>query len=220
MQLAMSSTKMKSLLKGLRYISQVFAIESEKEQEMQIGNPTDVKHVAHIGWDGPSDNATAPSWMNDFKSSPGMESTTQLFGEDDSSVKCQSEFGGRSRDLPKLPKSTRKSSSEKGSPTKEKSDKTKRRTSNKGTSSSRRTKDEDSTSSSRRTKDEDSSWSQHSVGLPEIPKKSKRKKSKEGGNGGSSRSSRISEADKMSDYMSDTGSVRSIPQFEDDRNGF
>lgn len=30
---------------------------------MQIGNPTDVKHVAHIGWDGPSDNATAPSWV-------------------------------------------------------------------------------------------------------------------------------------------------------------
>ncbi|KAG7617679.1 CRIB domain-containing protein RIC7 [Arabidopsis thaliana] len=216
MQLGMSSTKMKSLLKGLRYISQVFAIEGEKEEEMQIGNPTDVKHVAHIGWDGPSDNATAPSWMNDFKSSPVMESIQGL-GEDDSSVKCQSEFGGRTRDLPKLPKSTRKSSSEKGSPTKERSDKTKRRTSNKGTSSSRRTKDEDSTSSSRRTtKDEDSSLSQHSAGLPEVPKKSKRKKSKEAGNGGSSRSSRISEAD----YMSDTGSARSMPQFEDDRNGF
>ncbi|XP_023635243.1 CRIB domain-containing protein RIC7 isoform X2 [Capsella rubella] len=205
MQLAMSSTKMKSLLKGLRYISQVF--EGDKEQEMQIGNPTDVKHVAHIGWDGPSDNATAPSWMNDFKSSPGME-TSQGFGEDDSSVKCQSEYGGQSRDLPKLPKSTRKSSSEKGSPTKERSDKTKRRTSNKGTSSSRRNKEEDT------------SWSQQSAGLPEMPKKSKRKKAKEGGNGGSSRSSRRSEADKMSDYMSDTGSIRSMPQFEDDRNGF
>lgn len=145
--------------------------------------------------------------MNDFKSSPGLEST-QGFGEDDSSVKCQSEYAGRSRDLPKLPKSTRKSSSEKGSPTKERSDKTKRRTSNKGTSSSRGSKEEDTSSS------------QHSVGLPEIPKKSKRKKSKEGGNGGSSRSSRRSEVDKTSDYMSDAGSVRSMPQFEDDRNGF
>lgn len=28
---------------------------------MQIGNPTDVKHVAHIGWDGPSVNT--PSWV-------------------------------------------------------------------------------------------------------------------------------------------------------------
>lgn len=32
-----------------------------KEREMEIGYPTDVKHVAHIGWDGPS--ATAPSWV-------------------------------------------------------------------------------------------------------------------------------------------------------------
>lgn len=28
---------------------------------MQIGYPTDVKHVAHIGWDGPSVNA--PNWV-------------------------------------------------------------------------------------------------------------------------------------------------------------
>ncbi|XP_018490338.2 CRIB domain-containing protein RIC5-like [Raphanus sativus] len=33
---------------------------------MQIGQPTDVKHVAHIGWEGPS--STTPSWMNDYKS--------------------------------------------------------------------------------------------------------------------------------------------------------
>ena len=84
---------MKGLLRGLRYISQIFGMEvlslmvlvhqtnswqnkqsymmcsflgvidrnfncvadnDEKEPEMQIGYPTDVKHVAHIGWDGPS----------------------------------------------------------------------------------------------------------------------------------------------------------------------
>lgn len=28
---------------------------------MEIGYPTDVKHVAHIGWDGQSSNA--PSWV-------------------------------------------------------------------------------------------------------------------------------------------------------------
>lgn len=33
----------------------------EKEEEIQIGFPTDVKHVAHIGWDGPS--ANGPSWV-------------------------------------------------------------------------------------------------------------------------------------------------------------
>uniref|UniRef100_A0A0E0CSW6 CRIB domain-containing protein n=1 Tax=Oryza meridionalis TaxID=40149 RepID=A0A0E0CSW6_9ORYZ len=52
--------KMKGLLKGLRYISQIFD-PSVKEPEMQIGNPTDVKHVAHIGWDNAS--VTAPSWV-------------------------------------------------------------------------------------------------------------------------------------------------------------
>ncbi|KAL1206172.1 CRIB domain-containing protein RIC1 [Cardamine amara subsp. amara] len=57
------ATTMKGLLKGLRYITQIF--DEEKEQEMQIGFPTDVKHVAHIGSDGPATNT--PSWMNDFK---------------------------------------------------------------------------------------------------------------------------------------------------------
>lgn len=38
-----------------------FDAEEEKEPEMQIGLPTDVKHVAHIGWDGPS--IDSPSWV-------------------------------------------------------------------------------------------------------------------------------------------------------------
>jgi len=37
--------------------------ENEKEAEMQIGTPTDVKHVAHIGWDGGSVNHNPPSWV-------------------------------------------------------------------------------------------------------------------------------------------------------------
>lgn len=41
----------------------VFPADNEKEQDMQIGYPTDVKHVAHIGWDGPSVNS--PSWVRD-----------------------------------------------------------------------------------------------------------------------------------------------------------
>uniref|UniRef100_A0A803KT03 CRIB domain-containing protein n=1 Tax=Chenopodium quinoa TaxID=63459 RepID=A0A803KT03_CHEQI len=53
------SMKMKGLLKGLRYISTIF--DEEQETEMQIGFPTDVKHVAHIGWDGPT--ANSPSWL-------------------------------------------------------------------------------------------------------------------------------------------------------------
>jgi hypothetical protein len=90
---------MKGLLKGLRYISQIFGkhkipdlchlscvhriatahkakcigwiVSSHlvivrpadaKEPEMKIGSPTDVKHVAHIGWDNVS-SVTTPGWV-------------------------------------------------------------------------------------------------------------------------------------------------------------
>ncbi len=77
----MTST-MKGLLKGLRYISQIFDGSEEEEPEMQIGNPTDVKHVAHIGWDGPT--ANSPSWINDYKSPNESSSTpSNLSGETD-----------------------------------------------------------------------------------------------------------------------------------------
>lgn len=33
----------------------------KEQREMEIGYPTDVKHVAHIGLDGPS--GSAPSWV-------------------------------------------------------------------------------------------------------------------------------------------------------------
>ncbi|GJN07566.1 hypothetical protein PR202_ga25466 [Eleusine coracana subsp. coracana] len=66
-------TKMKKgILRPFRYISNMM---DGKEPEMQIGFPTDVKHVAHIGWDGPSattttNNAAAPTWMKDYHSAP------------------------------------------------------------------------------------------------------------------------------------------------------
>lgn len=53
---------MKGIFKGLRCI---FDTDNEKEPEIQIGAPTDVKHVAHIGCDGPS--TPAPSWMNEYQ---------------------------------------------------------------------------------------------------------------------------------------------------------
>ncbi|XP_010488395.1 PREDICTED: CRIB domain-containing protein RIC5-like [Camelina sativa] len=67
------TSQMKGLLKGLRYIARIF--EDEKEPDMQIGIPTDVKHVAHIGWEGPS--ATTPSWMHDFKSQDRTKTETK-----------------------------------------------------------------------------------------------------------------------------------------------
>ncbi|XP_044500091.1 CRIB domain-containing protein RIC5-like [Mangifera indica] len=48
------SSVVKSILKGLRFIAQLF--ESKEEPEMQIGLPIDVKHVSHIGLDGSSAN--------------------------------------------------------------------------------------------------------------------------------------------------------------------
>uniref|UniRef100_M8BH59 Uncharacterized protein n=1 Tax=Aegilops tauschii TaxID=37682 RepID=M8BH59_AEGTA len=60
------AVKMKGIFKGLRIFSHMFA---QKEHEMEIGFPTDVKHVAHIGL-GTSD--TSPSWMNEFKSAEDL----------------------------------------------------------------------------------------------------------------------------------------------------
>ncbi|XVF40666.1 hypothetical protein PTKIN_Ptkin01aG0132900 [Pterospermum kingtungense] len=41
---------------------------------MEIGYPTDVKHVAHIGLDAPP--GIAPSWMNEFKTGPDFTATS------------------------------------------------------------------------------------------------------------------------------------------------
>ncbi|XP_010455805.1 PREDICTED: CRIB domain-containing protein RIC10-like [Camelina sativa] len=58
------SVKMKGIYKGFKCISQIFAVEKERD-EIEIGFPTDVKHVAHIGWEGSS--GSAPGWMSEFK---------------------------------------------------------------------------------------------------------------------------------------------------------
>lgn len=66
------ATAMKGIYKGFKYtISQFFVV---KEREIEIGYPTDVKHVAHIGWDGAS--GTAPSWMSEFKTGPDFAATS------------------------------------------------------------------------------------------------------------------------------------------------
>ncbi|MED6185043.1 hypothetical protein PIB30_053179 [Stylosanthes scabra] len=70
-----NNCKVKGILKRISFISQVF--ESDKEKEIEIGHPTDVKHVAHIGWQGHSAENN-PSWMNEFKSSPGLTSSAPL----------------------------------------------------------------------------------------------------------------------------------------------
>ncbi|KAF3613076.1 CRIB domain-containing protein RIC10 [Capsicum annuum] len=53
-----------------------------KERELEIGCPTDVKHVAHIGWEGPSGGA--PTWMKTFKAGPEFAATS--FGNSGSAI--------------------------------------------------------------------------------------------------------------------------------------
>ncbi|XP_010267744.1 PREDICTED: CRIB domain-containing protein RIC10-like [Nelumbo nucifera] len=65
---------MKGIYKGFKFISQIFGVKEVKEREMEIGHPTDVKHVAHIGWD--DQNSAAPSWMNEFKTSQDYSSAS------------------------------------------------------------------------------------------------------------------------------------------------
>ncbi|KAK4754395.1 hypothetical protein SAY87_002499 [Trapa incisa] len=67
---------MKGFYRSFKFITQIFVA---KEREMEIGYPTNVKHVTHIGWDGPSGNA--PSWMNEFKSAPNFSTSLATIGD-------------------------------------------------------------------------------------------------------------------------------------------
>ncbi|XP_072955124.1 uncharacterized protein [Typha angustifolia] len=110
------ATKMKGIVKGFKFISQIFVY---KEHEMEIGYPTDVRHVAHIGWDSPG---SSPSWMNEFKSSSEYSSSLSNFGQsrETSWASQESPYQEASPrpDIPKAPKKTkRKKSKAASSPT-------------------------------------------------------------------------------------------------------
>ncbi|XP_066381606.1 CRIB domain-containing protein RIC10-like [Miscanthus floridulus] len=59
---------MKGIFRGLKIIAQIFTVQ--REHEIEIGYPTDVRHVSHVGL-GASDSC--PSWMNEFR---GVEEVT------------------------------------------------------------------------------------------------------------------------------------------------
>ncbi|GMH02579.1 hypothetical protein Nepgr_004418 [Nepenthes gracilis] len=151
---------------------------------MQIGHPTDVKHVAHIGWDGPTVNS--PSWMKEFKS-PADSAPSLPIGD----AKANGEVRLISQGSPKPSRrhpsveSTGSADSPLGSPS-QKSKHSRRRHSG---SSSKEPKDASGSSKATRRKDVSSprAAESSSKGLPNIPKQSRRKKSKDGE--GSERSS-------------------------------
>ncbi|KAJ0254678.1 CRIB domain-containing protein RIC9 [Hirschfeldia incana] len=73
----------------------------DKEDDMEIGYPTDVRHVSHIGWD--SSASSAPSWLHEFKTSNNvldsnsswpfqeLKSTMEAFGDVESSKELERE---------------------------------------------------------------------------------------------------------------------------------
>ncbi|KAL2941512.1 CRIB domain-containing protein RIC4 [Bienertia sinuspersici] len=61
------STGVNRLVKGFKSLSQLFIYEDEMEglgMNMEIGCPTDVKHVAHIGWDNLANADPLMGWDN------------------------------------------------------------------------------------------------------------------------------------------------------------
>ncbi|CAL4972459.1 unnamed protein product [Urochloa decumbens] len=70
------------LLRGFKNLSQIFAVydedeeEEEEEREMVIGLPTDVKHVAHIGWDGSTSTTTSLRSWNRAPPPPPAEASS------------------------------------------------------------------------------------------------------------------------------------------------
>ncbi|KAF9609079.1 hypothetical protein IFM89_012519 [Coptis chinensis] len=80
--------RIKGICKGFRFISQIFV---SKERELEIGYPTEVKHVAHIGWES---QCNTPSWMNDFNTSSNF------------STRSLSNLGDEPRDHYNVPVST------------------------------------------------------------------------------------------------------------------
>ncbi|XP_008792906.1 CRIB domain-containing protein RIC4-like [Phoenix dactylifera] len=70
------SAGFQKLVKSFKSLSQLLVIfkEDDEEMEMEIGFPTDVKHVAHIGWDGLNNVSSMKSWdkAQDFLSIPSL----------------------------------------------------------------------------------------------------------------------------------------------------
>ena len=61
------SEKLQKLVKGFKSLPQVFHREVEV-MEIEIGSPTDVQHVGHVGWDG--SNNTSVSTMKTWDRAP------------------------------------------------------------------------------------------------------------------------------------------------------
>ncbi|XP_043705544.1 CRIB domain-containing protein RIC7-like [Telopea speciosissima] len=169
-----------------------------KEQEMQIGYPTDVKHVAHIGWEGPS-VVHSPTWMDEFRQEPFSSAPLSINGDtnesnckDASSKDLHGTGAGidGSTDIPSLL----------DSPNKDQSKQTRRHQSL--TTVTGDVKESSSRSSSRRSQNIGLSMDSSLQDQTTDPKKSRRKKTKGISNGGSTRPSRSKPQSSNTTYTS------------------
>ncbi|XP_031483520.1 CRIB domain-containing protein RIC7-like [Nymphaea colorata] len=202
-------TKMKGLLKGLRYISQIFEPNC-KEHEMEIGYPTDVKHVAHIGWDGASVNT--PSWMKKFGSASDLPSSPfTLPGAENESTGAVSSLQGlrcttadvqdkASRGTPGTPKQSRRHQSSGNAATADPSKPTRRHLSNGEPSDAPAAEPSEATKPSRRRLTVGSNEADSPTrDSPKVPKNPRHRRPKgDGSTRSSSRASKLKAASSAS----------------------
>lgn len=211
----MTTKNMKGLFKGLRYIGQIFD-EENKDDEIQIGFPTDVKHVAHIGWDGPSQAAADanPSWMKEFKANPGFQSgpldsngnnaekeNPEIKWVSEDSKKGKKAKDSHAKDLPEVPKASRRRNSSDTTNINMSSESPKKKDSSTKPRQSRRHNSKDSSEGSVRSSrqlNESGQPGSPSKGHADGEKKTRRKKSKDTDGGGGSTRSRAKDAEGSS----------------------
>ncbi|KAK1259555.1 hypothetical protein QJS04_geneDACA020755 [Acorus gramineus] len=68
--------RLQKLIRGFKNISHLFYKvdddddDDDEEMEMEIGLPTDVDHVAHIGWDTPNIHSLINGWDRSIEALP------------------------------------------------------------------------------------------------------------------------------------------------------
>ncbi|KAF3785872.1 CRIB domain-containing protein [Nymphaea thermarum] len=183
-----------------------------KEHEMEIGYPTDVKHVAHIGWDGASVNT--PSWMKKFGTASDLPSSPfTLPGAENESTGAVSSLQGlrcttadvqdkASRGTPGTPKQSRRhqSSGNAAAPAADPSKPTRRHLSNGEPSDAPSAEPSEATKPSRRRltvgSNESDSFTRDS---PKVPKNPRPRRPKgDGSTRSSSRASKLKAASSAS----------------------
>ncbi|CAN6163015.1 unnamed protein product [Urochloa humidicola] len=75
----------KGIFRGLKIIAQIFTVQ--REHEIEIGYPTDVRHVSHIGFGA---SGSCPSWMNEFRGVEEVPAPEAALGGESISSAAQS----------------------------------------------------------------------------------------------------------------------------------